>query len=362
MRILMISFFLGAGASNPFGFPMTHEFKEIISKELTNRFASDGNLTSEEKIILTTLKHQTYEDIEYVFEFWKRINQLKDDPKYSIIYEFLTSYYWSVQFKGLPDAGHDQGAELKNFLDYAEPLMLFLTKKLYNAYSSKEKNIEISRKIYTPLIEGLNVNPIIIFTTNYDSVIEQYAREEQYNLIDGFKYDQRSGFMKWKSSTLTPKLDVNKKYIVLHKLHGSLNWKQHKKHGIVKLEGVEKMMDDDWQYSTNLLIKPTLSPKEEEGEEPYRTLISKFRQKVLENDACIVIGYSFRDKRINEIFYEFLSIKRRMIIISPSGPKNFHGAFDSLSNVDYSSNCSFIEEKISAENITNLIDKIKSKL
>lgn len=81
--------------------------------------------------------------------------------------------------------------------------------------------------------------------------------------------------MKWKPSVFSSKIDVNKKYIQLYKLHDSLNWKQHKKHGIVKLEGVEKIMDDDWQYDLDLLINPTLSPKEE-GEQPYSTLNFRF--------------------------------------------------------------------------------------
>jgi hypothetical protein len=122
----MISLFLGAGASSPFGYPITSEFKEMISSELANKFQNEGNLPSKEKIILTTLKHPTHADIEYGFEFWKRINQLKDDPKYAILNDFLNSYNWGVQSKGLPREGYDQGAKLKNFLDYAKPIILNL--------------------------------------------------------------------------------------------------------------------------------------------------------------------------------------------------------------------------------------------
>jgi hypothetical protein len=57
-----------------------------------------------------------------------------------------------------------------------------------------------------------------------------------------------------------------------------------------------------------------------------------------------------------------MKMKRRMTIISPSGSKNFSNAFYSQSNPENNYNCSFIEEKLSTENINVMIDKIKSNL
>jgi hypothetical protein len=57
-------------------------------------------------------------------------------------------------------------------------------------------------------------------------------------------------------------------------------------------------MTDDWHYTADLLVKPTLSPKEEEGEEPFRTLIDNFSEKLMNIDVCIIIGFSLRDRRI----------------------------------------------------------------
>lgn len=48
----MISFFLGAGASNPFEYPATREFKEIIAKELDDKFEAQGNLPELEKLVI----------------------------------------------------------------------------------------------------------------------------------------------------------------------------------------------------------------------------------------------------------------------------------------------------------------------
>ena len=78
----MISFFLGAGASSPFGYPTTREFKETIATELDSKFEKQGNLPEAEKILISILKHRSYQDIEYVLEFWKRLSELKKKPEF----------------------------------------------------------------------------------------------------------------------------------------------------------------------------------------------------------------------------------------------------------------------------------------
>lgn len=358
---MTVSIFLGAGASSAFGYPTTKDFKEILVTELQQKFKDNGNLSSEEKILLTTLMHQPHMDIEYIFEFWKRLKQLQDKPEFSIIPRFFNSYQWGGQIKGVPNPGYDQGAELKNYFDYGDFLMQFLTDRLYKVYSSKEANIETARQIYTPLFEALKTDPLHIFTTNYDTVIEQYAIEEHYDLIDGFQFDPNSGFMIWKPLLFQIK-NSSSRSIVLYKLHGSLNWKKHKNYGIVKLPGVEKIMDDDWQYTADLLIRPTLSPKEEEGDEPYKLLLSKFVEKIHDTEICLIIGYSFRDKRINEIFYEHLKSGKSLIVVSPTSRNDFDNAFNSILNSNNYSNCILIEKKMNLENIADLIKEINEKL
>ena len=224
--------------------------------------------------------------------------------------------------------------------------MDFIVTKLYTTYSLKPQNIEQSQKIYSSLFSMVTQDVIEIFTTNYDNIIEEYCREVQYDLIDGFEYDNISRFTKWKPLVFAEKIKQNRKCIFLYKLHGSLNWKRHKRYDIIKLEGVEKIMKNDWQYSDDLLVKPTLSPKEEEGEEPFRTLISKFDEKLRENDVCIIIGYSFRDRRINEILHKFLTERKKLVIVSPSASRNFDKNFVPLNSANHKNNCIFIGEII----------------
>jgi hypothetical protein len=86
-------------------------------------------------------------------------------------------------------------------------------------------------------------------------------------------------------------------------LHGSLNWKRHKTYG-PEATSVERSVDDP-NYLEDLLIYPTLSPKEGAEIEPYMTIRKQFEVLMDTMDACIVIGFSFRDEHINDIFSKF---------------------------------------------------------
>ena len=99
------------------------------------------------------------------------------------------------------------------------------------------------------MLHFTNQDPIDVFTTNYDSIIEGYCRDnggKRYNVIDGFEYDPSVSFKKWNESVFDKERIPDSIY--LFKLHGSLNWKQHRQFGVVKLEDVEEPMKKNGQY------------------------------------------------------------------------------------------------------------------
>ena len=70
------------------------------------------------------------------------------------------------------------------------------------------------------------------------------------------------------------------------------------------------------------MIYPTISPKDGEEKEPYKTIREKFKEFMDIADICIVIGFSFRDEHINEIFSSFLQRNKKIISISNTADKN----------------------------------------
>jgi len=363
----LISFFLGAGASAPFGYPVTEKFKTDLVEELETKFTTEGDLPEEEKILFTILKYKTYKDIEYVFDFWEKLMRLKKDKEYSALVDFLISNIFHVEFEKIYGTGHSQAASLDRYFHHNETLMDFLVRKLYQNYSWKSENFEKAKIIYSSLTDlAKKQQKIDIFTTNYDTVIEEYCKEnrELYNMIDGFKYDAVSECIKWNPTLFDEENNSEKQKIFLYKLHGSLNWKHHMKYGIVKLIDIEMATKAGGQYTHDVLIKPTLYPKQEHNIEPFRTLISKFGENLKKNEFCIIIGYSFRDENINDVFYEFLKQSKKLIIISNNATLDFNQNFMSKYDMNNINNYILLDEKItsSAEKMNKLKERITSML
>jgi hypothetical protein len=137
--------------------------------------------------------------------------------------------------------------------------------------------------------------------------------------IDGFRLNEYSGRRLWDGKYDNP-LVKGTTNVYLYKLHGSLDWKKHKSYGI-EATGEESRSHDP-NYADNMLVYPTVSPKDGEETEPYRTIRENFRGFMESADACIVIGFSFRDEHINSIFSNFLKHSRRIIVVSPSADKD----------------------------------------
>jgi hypothetical protein len=108
----------------------------------------------------------------------------------------------------------------------------------------------------------------------------------------------------------------------LYKLHGSLNWKMHKIYGVEATS--EERRSYDPNYLENLLIYPTLSPKENAEIEPYKTIREEFRKFMEAADVCVVIGFLFRDEHINTVFSDFYRRGKSIILVSPSADKNIY--------------------------------------
>jgi hypothetical protein len=149
-------------------------------------------------------------------------------------------------------------------------------------------------------------NDIQVFTTNYDRAVEEYCskREKNCRFIDGFQSDEYSNRRVWGRGYSSPHVEEEKTNVYLYKLHGSLNWKKHKLYGI-EATGEERRSSDP-NYVENLLVYPTLSPKGGAEIEPYKTIREEFKRYMEIADACIIIGFSFRDSHINMIFSDFI--------------------------------------------------------
>lgn len=306
IKKLKIGLFLGAGSSMPYKKPTTKIFRDyLLNKESHDQIRYLTNL----------LKNSKFQDIEYILQSIKETKS------------FLHSYggdFISSLLIQLKTNQNDRFYEfdINNFLTDITIVENYIKNKIFQYYRWDHNENKLLITIFDALMSLFNPENIInIFTTNYDNAIETYCGiTKRYIAVDGFKHNINNRNYIWEGF-FEPTKHPNMKDIFLYKLHGSLNWKKFQDGTI--LNTYEEAKPSDPRYIDSILIYPTLSPKNEELQEPYKTLISEFKKFTTTADVFIVIGYSFRDT-LTEYFLDF--IKRgntKLIIISPTSMEDF---------------------------------------
>ena len=303
MYKMKVGLFLGAGASVPFNKPITLELKRKLT-------TYTGPVDIKEEILQSFLNDVYYEDIEYVFQAVHDIINFSESKG--------GKYFFTRGQNGIFNYYHG-GLPFDTFIMRIRELGKHLEKIVYDNYrwinSTDIENLTIYENIFEFLEK--HSDTIKIFTTNYDRVIEECCNKNihRYACIDGFeRKPSHSEISRWTNTFDIPESD-NLKHVCLYKLHGSLNWKEHNTHGIIKTN--EEGLSTDSNFKRNIVILPTLSPKMEEDVEPFLTLLRHFENYMEEANSCIVIGSSFRDSNIKRIFTEFIKSGKTLVVVSP---------------------------------------------
>lgn len=150
--------------------------------------------------------------------------------------------------------------------------------------------------------------PVEIFTTNYDILIETALEAERVPAFDGFIGCHRPFFSH--DSLTRPESAPGSGWTRLWKVHGSINWRLEKVHGRARV--VRTVPHDDGE-----MIFPSHHKYDESRKQPYSALLDRL-SRVLERDDAIlfVCGYSFSDEHINAIIFDALEAKRRPHVIA----------------------------------------------
>ncbi|MFY9300115.1 MAG: SIR2 family protein [Candidatus Nitrosotenuis sp.] len=308
---MKITIFLGAGASVPFGKPTTKELKENLLKKYEHK--------SPYPFLRYLLEYKDHEDIEHILQTIKDIQFFKN----SFGGNFFNQPSFQIYF-------HILGSQIpyQTFVNELNPIQELLENEVFQNYSWKHKtNVDDDqalRDMFLPIFDRLRKSSekLNVFTTNYDQAIEEFCSlNNEFRCVDGFKFDPDSRRLLWNKGDYTYfDKNTDSVNVYLYKLHGSLNWKLHRKYGPERTTFESKPTDE--KYEEDFLIYPTLSPKDGAKKEPYKTIRKHFSQEMSKSDGCIVIGFSFRDQHLNEIFTEFVKNGKALIVISPSSVEN----------------------------------------
>ena len=185
-------FLLGAGASKPLGLPTS---KEIVKEFLDTEFATDlsdfkDTIISEEW------------DIEKLLRLIQHVKTLGNELPLKTL---LGKKYTDTLKRRI-------GKLNKIYESIYDELLNFIRKRCL------EPNIAKAVDIYKSLLDLREIATIKIFTTNYDTAIEDVCRHFQTPYKDGFEIGLFDEYRKFHPETLgtgNPQL---------YKLHGSVNW------------------------------------------------------------------------------------------------------------------------------------------
>jgi hypothetical protein len=338
--------FLGAGASKAVGMPVMNEFFESFLHD--NNFASNINNAPEYVFHGVTSAHQRQNrtalvhflvrtaylgeanpvvyDLERVLGFANQVEALFARERYETLKRLLflaerCTALVSNDIETFRGAFQTRGGELDSFIQNLKNSISGIRRGIYDVFGtgSDKKTSVKAAQVYIQLLELLSKYysiSIPVFTTNYDSVLEgmtYYHRPMHWQLVDGFS-DIR-GAPQWALSNYAKHPDGGRG-LFYFKLHGSLSWKRDEDANIVKRALTES-------FPTRPVILYPVESSKRPHQEPFLTLYGVFSEVIHKAKRCLVIGFSFRDDRLREIFRRELEMRKdfRLTILCPTPAK-----------------------------------------
>lgn len=157
------------------------------------------------------------------------------------------------------------------------------------------------------------LQPVEIFTTNYDTIIERSLANHRVPVFDGFvgaynPYFDAAGLRS--ASVAGHAADWTK----LWKIHGSTSW------GVVQDgEGRSQIVrHGNGQKGHGELILPSALKYDESRKQPYLAILDRLRDVLhrREDSVLVTSGYSFADDHINEVVFEALAANPRLHVFA----------------------------------------------
>ena len=281
-------FFLGAGASIKAGlsdvFKLTNDFKLWLqSQDYKDELSTINQII--DIILEWKNNHGDKEpvDLEFLLETIERLERT--------FYDVLPQFFINNDLK-IKD---DNVKYLQNKL-LSQLIRKFIQIKCYDIKTYD---------YYVPLNKFIsNYKPIKIFTTNYDLIIELFC--SRYKI----KYSDRFEGSEWnvKGGNLT---DYD---LLLHKLHGSINWYRTEEGNYFK--NLQKNLEVKIELSTGEDAVPLIlyPGKKLEYIEPTLELLEILKNSLRIVNCCLIVGYAFKDDHISKLFRYSAKINKKLIL------------------------------------------------
>ena len=304
--------FLGAGASVPYGMPTT--------KELWDRIRDDNSDFPRADIF----QSDQFPDIEHVLLVLDQLFDFLQSREGKLFAGYMKSRPDNEEYN--PDEVLFAAKKFNTYVENSRRSKDAIERFITRHYKWDPPNNETAELILGPLFAFVRSEDghVTIFTTNYDTAIEEYCRISGHKTecVDGFKFDDVKRMVTWDGKFVPRNDDLTRK-VFLHKLHGSMNWlaDDSGNRGSIVQKPDTSASDD---RARDMYIRPSLDTKDvATRKEPYATILSQFCSTLPSFDMCIVVGYSFRDPHISKELVKFAKSGKLLVLLSPTAASDF---------------------------------------
>jgi len=322
---LNIVFFFGAGASAPFGIPTMKQMVIDFENELSQTGGSE--------------ERKMYDDIKNILQFDFLGESVDLEAIFTVIdgiieYDIerlglLSLYASKSHFGNLLTNAKPSENVIRTCIGLKTKFQNFVREKCMPPATSSEKISKVYRDFFNRLqAEGGVHMPGVtkeerghkycttwtMFTTNYDTCLEHYWREEaRVTLNTGFSFQDSR-----RVSVLTPDLFSNEGLKLL-KLHGSISWLFEPDGTIIEEQTVLGRQLVFRRFVGEMMIYPV--QQKELYLEPYISMFKEFNRELKRKPIWIIVGYSFADPVIREVFIRNSDQSKRIVLIHPDAQK-----------------------------------------
>ena len=296
--------FLGAGASAFADLPTTIEIMDSVRdriQEHANEPHRDQNL---QNYITSVVNDPIYTDIEKLYDGIQQIIDTNKNPSCKPV--IGPAVVHSIHYGQMIDE-----------LTYLRSAIHTILRKSFEIKSDAHKSIEHMYDMIWKAMKNSRTDEFQVFTTNYDTVMEEYCKEANLDIVNGFKpYRHLSRI--WAGEWTT---GANN-FLHLTKLHGSINWYRDADGEIVEIGGAGQRDADN-----DVTIAPTEGAKDY-SREPFSTLMDHFKTEIEKVDVLLVIGFSYRDADITNIIKDRVDDGMALISLSPDAARDIRHVSD----------------------------------
>ncbi len=292
-----VIFFLGAGASVHAGVPALGQMTAAFREQLKSK--EDENLAALYNFLVQKIKEQNESDpnFEEILGLLYQLEELASGDRKPALASVVAF-----------------DAELSDKKAFLAPLRLKLEAYIRDQALKPKRDVIVN--YLAPLLSSNWLEPIEIFSTNYDICVELLCQALKLKLVDGFDPE-------WNPSLLRPSEGSKEGQgaIRLYKLHGSALWYRSEEGLLVKshvrMDPQEPRVSlFDGRKADQLLLYPAFKqPKET----PFFDLAQILRERLSQKKFVIVIGYAFGDEYLRHLFRDafLLNPDIHMILIDP---------------------------------------------